>query len=134
MAQVTDYSVVSGGFEAKNENITVALASNTDLLEVFVHKVARMTFEVKNDGGNAFDAFIVQGKMHPGGNYVNILSAAGDYTTPAGIVVDASGDLTTLAAGATGWLIIDVIGFYQVKIQASSAVGTTTCDVYARGA
>jgi hypothetical protein len=78
------------------------------------------------------NAFAVQAKFHPSGPYVTVRSAAGDFTTPKGILIDASGDLTILAANATGWLDLDVTGMQAVRIQAKSASATgTLVDVYA---
>lgn len=117
-----------------NADVAVPAAGNTDLLDMDVSQVARLALEIRNTGANAFDAFIVQGKFHPDGAYVTILSAAADYTAPAGIVVDASGDLTVLAAGATGWLILDALAFIKLKVQASANVaGATTAGVFAGG-
>jgi len=72
---------------------------------------------------------------HKGIHFVTLLSVAADYTSPAGIVVDASGDLTILGAGATGWLILDVLGFNRIKLQASANVaGATSASIFAGGA
>ena len=87
-----------------------------------------------NVGANAFDSFVVEAKVNPDGNYIPILAVAADYTTPAGIVVDASGDLTALGAGATGWLILDALAFYKLKVTASAAVGATSARLFAGGA
>lgn len=119
---------------ATDAAVTVPLASNGDLLEMDVSQVARLALEIRNAGANAFDAFLVQGKVHPDGAYVTLLSAAADYTSPAGIVVDASGDLTVLASGATGWLILDVLGFNKIKLQASAAIGASSANIFAGGA
>lgn len=122
-------------FVAKTDAaVTVPLATNGDLIELDVSQVARLAIEIKNEGANAFDAFLVQGKVHPDGNYVPLLSVASDYTTPAGIVVDASGDLTALGAGVTGWLILDVLGFNKIKLQASAAVGASSANIFVGGA
>jgi hypothetical protein len=99
-----------------------------------ISQVARVAAEIKNTGANAFDAFIVSGKVAPDGDWLTLLSAAADFTSPAGIVVDASGDLTTLAGGGTGWLILDVLGFNKLRIQASGATGGTSATVKAGGA
>jgi len=122
-------------YNAKNDaSVTIPAAGNTDILEMDVSQINRLAMEIRNTGAQAFDVFIVQGKVHPDSAYVTLLSAAADYTTPAGIVVDASGDLTILGAGATGWLIIDVLGFQKIKLQASANVaGATSAFVLACG-
>jgi hypothetical protein len=114
--------------------VTIPAAGNTDIVELDTTQVARLALEIKNTGGAAFDAFLVQGKAHPDGDYVTLLSAGADFTSPAGIVVDASGDLTVLASAGTGWLILDCLAFSKIKLVASSAVGGTTAQVLAGGA
>lgn len=135
MAQVTEHGTTPPrriGIDAKSEDVAVSLGANDILLEQVISEAARMVFEVKNEGANALDAFRVSAKFHKDGNYVLLFSVAGDFTSPAGLVVDASGDLTTLAAGTTGWLVLDVLGLYKIKIEASSAVGATTVDIFSR--
>lgn len=114
--------------------VAVPASGNTDIVEFDVTQISRLALELINGGANALDAFIIQGKVNPAGNYVTLLSAASDYTSPAGIVVDASGDLTVLAGGATGWLILDVLAFAKIRVQASANVsGATTLSVNAGG-
>ena len=81
----------------------------------------------------ALTGFVVQGKVHPNSAFVNYFSAAADYTSPAGLVVDASGDLTTLGVGNTGWLVLLVDGLHSVKIRASSAGSATVTLLAAAG-
>lgn len=115
--------------------VAIPAAGNTDIITLDVSQVSRLAIEIVNAGANAFDAFIVQGKVHPDGAFVTLLSVTADYTTPAGIVVDASGDLTVLGAGVTGWLILNVLGFNKIKLQASANVaGATSASVFAGGA
>lgn len=66
-------------------------------------------------------AFAVQGRFHADGSYHTLFSAAADYTNPQGIMVGASGDLTTLAAASVGWLLLDVRGIESIKIRAAGA-------------
>lgn len=122
-------------FIAKTDaDVAVPAAGNTNILDIEVSQLARVALEIRNTGANALDVFNVQGKVHPDGAYMTILTVAADYTTPAGIVVDASGDLTVLAAGATGWLILDALAFISIRLQASANVaGATTVGVFAGG-
>lgn len=114
--------------------VAIPAAGNTDIITLDVTQVARLALEIINAGANAFDTFLVQGKVSHESNFITLLSAAADYTTPAGIVVDASGDLTILGAGATGWLILDVLGFTKIKLQASANVaGATSASIFAGG-
>lgn len=104
---------------AENVSVAVPQAGNTTLLDITVDDVSFLGVEIANTV-QALDAFIVQGRMSPNGAYQTLYSAAGDFTTPAGLVVDASGDLTTLGAGASGWLLLNVLPLYSVRILASS--------------
>ena len=118
---------------AENLAVAVPAAGNTDLLEIIVARVSVLGVEVLPTV-QALDAFIVQGKFHQSGAYVTLFSLATDFTTPAGIVLDASGDLTIQAAGSTGWLVLDVSALYAVKIQASANVaGQATVTARANG-
>ena len=123
-------------FVAKTDAaVTIGTGANTDIFDLDVSQIARLALEIRNAGAQAFDAFAVLGKVSPDGAFVTLLSVAADYTSPAGIVVDASGDLTILGAGATGWLILDVLGFNKIKLQASANVaGATSASVFAGGA
>ena len=106
---------------------TGALAT---LLEVLsLAGIRRFWAEIKPTV-NAFTAFQVQAKFHPDGGYITIASVAADFTSPGGVIVGASGDLTILAAGATGWLSVDVAGMHALRLRFTGASGTLV-DVYA---
>jgi hypothetical protein len=107
-------------------------AANSDVAEVLCRDVSRLAFEIKAIT-QTFNAFFVQAKVQPLGSYRTIVSAAGGYTSPSGIIVAASGDLTALAAGSTGWLIVDVLGLYSLKLQAKGVAGGGSCDIYVGG-
>ncbi len=130
MAQVT--SKTPGWVQAKNELLSVIQTGNTALLTIPVEDVKELglTFVV---AGFALDTFLVQGRTHPDAAFVTLYSAAGDFTSPTGLVIDASGDLTTQAVG-TGWLILDTRPLYEVKILASSSsASNSTVSSYAIG-
>jgi len=135
MQQVNSSPARRLNFVAKTDaDVVVGTGANTLILEMDVSQLARLALEILNVGANAFDSFVVEAKVNPDGNYIPILAVAADYTTPAGIVVDASGDLTALGAGATGWLILDALAFYKLKVTASAAVGATSARLFAGGA
>lgn len=117
---------------AYRTGISVPASGNTILLTIPVESCETMGVEVKPTV-NALDAFIIEAKFHPGGDFVTLYSAAGDFTSPAGLVIGASGDLTALAAAATGWVILDTRGLYAVRISASGAADGTLVDIYAGG-
>ncbi len=72
----------------------------------------------------ALTGFNIQARSTPAAPYVTLYSATSDFTQPKGILVGASGDLTTQGVG-TGWFIMDVEGLESVQIYATSG-GTAT--------
>ncbi|CAB4202281.1 hypothetical protein UFOVP1367_5 [uncultured Caudovirales phage] len=66
------------------------------------------------------DQFVIKGQVHPSAPLETLYSSSGSFTTPTGLLMTASGDLTTQAAGATGSFVMDVGGYYQVNIYAAS--------------
>lgn len=125
----TQYRTYPRHVFVKETGITVAAAGNTTLATLDVKGQKRLSFEVVNQGAQAFDAFTIQGRFHENGDYVNLYTTG--YTTPTGILQGASGDLTTLASAATGWFIMDVSGLESVRVTASAAAGGTSADIYA---
>jgi hypothetical protein len=117
---------------AENASVAVAVAGDTTLLELIVADINELGVSIAPTT-NALDAFKVLGKFHPSGAFVTLYSTAGAYTSPAGLVVGASGDLTALAAAATGWLILNVTPLYAVRLDASAAVGISTVTTRAIG-
>lgn len=80
----------------------------------------------------ALSAFQIQGLFHPDGAYVTLKSLAAHYTSPSGILVDSSGDLTTLAVGS-GWFILDVAGLNKIKLRANSSAASSTLAMVGSG-
>lgn len=130
MAQTT--SVEPGRVVAESLDVSVAVAGTTTILEVPTAEIRELGIEF-TVADNALDAFQVHGKMHPNGSFQVLYDAAGDYTSPAGLVIGASGDLTAQAAATTGWLFLDVSPLYAVKLVGSAAVGVAVVDVRAIG-
>lgn len=109
----------------------IPAAGNTVLLDLIVKGLAWLAVEVKPTV-NDLDAFVVEGKFHPSGDWVTITNAV--TATPAGLILAASATLATLAADATGWFTMDVRGLWGVRISASGSVADTTAvDTYAGG-
>lgn len=79
---------------------------------------------------NALAAFAIQGLFNNADNtWYTLRSTAGQFTSPTGILVDTSGDLTSQAVG-TGWFIMDCAGLTKLKLQAnSSAAGGSTIAI-----
>ena len=68
---------------------------------------------------NALAAFEIHAQFHRSGAFVKLYSTSGNYTSPTGILVGASGDLTAQAVGS-GFFLMDVAGMSQVLIKANS--------------
>lgn len=79
-------------------------------------------------GTNALAAFQIRGYLGDADTTPMLLkSTTADYTTTLhGILIDDSGDLSTLAVGG-GWFVLDVTGFDTIELWAnSSAAGGST--------
>lgn len=118
--------------EASNLDVSVAASGNTTLLQIPVYGLERIfvQFDVAT---NNLDAFLVRARCSADATTATLYSAAADFTAPAGLIVGASGDLTTVAAAASGWFIMDVRGLWDVTIQASATGGAAVVDIYAGG-
>lgn len=110
--------------------VVVPLATSVDILEVTnLEMMTRFGFSVLPTT-NAFDVCTISVKFHPDGPYVAIATIATDYTSPTGLMIKASASLVTLAAGTTGWALVDITPCSALKITASAGVGAATADVY----
>lgn len=54
-----------------------------------------------------------------------LANAASDFTSPSGSIFGASGDLTALAAAATGWAKVQVTGDYEIRVRATAVSAGT---------
>jgi hypothetical protein len=115
------------------ENLALPVAAPlTVLLELEVGGLEMIGVQV-SPTVQAFNAFAIEGKVHPDAPYVTLYNTAGAFTTPVGLIIAASGDLTTQAAGTQGWVILRVEPLFMVRIRASSVVNGGTTDAYAGG-
>lgn len=127
-------NVTQTGRKSTLASTTVAVAglttigtaiSTIDMEQIYVR------IDNSDDTGTAailFDAFEIQGSPD-GLTFDTLYSTAGDYTSPTGILVGTSGDLTILAADAIGWFMLDCSSINVLRIQASAdttqSVGVT---------
>lgn len=132
-------SIARGSFytkqriSGKNASQSVPAAGLTELFNFVVGDVQRIFAQFVNTGF-AFDQFVISCKAHEDAPWSIFYATAGSFTSPAGILVGASGDLTTLASGATaGWFILDVTGLFAIKVEASANGGTTVVDAFLSG-
>jgi hypothetical protein len=90
----------------------------------------QVAFQVENTGATAFDEFQVQARMSAdASNWVAVASTTYTGSPSDTYPVWATADLTTLAGGSKA--ILQVSGlYYEVRLQASVASGTTTTTVY----
>ncbi len=104
----------------KHRSVTVPTSLVDIHPGIHTRRLARIATEIVLTT-QTFDQFQIMVKFHKDGAWVVLYSATGDFTSPAGLLVGASGDLTALAPGI-GWFIMDVTGIYKVKLQAACAV------------
>ena len=130
MAQ--ELSTSPGFLLAQNKAVSVAVVGTTELLNLPVAGIEELGIEFSVTVNN-FDAFEVHGKIHPDGDYRVLYNVAGDYTSPTGLIIGTSGDLTAQAATTTGWILLDVSPLYGLKIVASAVTGAATVTARAIG-
>ena len=135
MAQITTGYPGQHDAALTAESLAVACpaAGNTELLNLPVSGLSRIAVQV-DVTVQALDAFIIQIKLHPSAAFQTLFSAASDYTSPNGLLVGASGNLTAQAAASSGWFIMDVAGLHAVKVLASGAVDGCLVSARANGA
>lgn len=117
---------------AENLSVSVPAAGTTEVLTLPLDGITEVGIEF-TVATQALDAFQVHGQMHPSGAFQALYDTAGDYTTPIGLVIGTSGDLTAQAAGTTGWIILDVAPLYALKIKVSAAADSAVVSVRAIG-
>jgi hypothetical protein len=76
--------------------------------------------------GQALDQLKISARFHASGAYQTIYDSAGT----GGIFDQVSGDLTTIAAAASGWFLLDVTGIESIQIQAACAADNGSSTVY----
>jgi hypothetical protein len=101
----------------------------TDLQTFDISNNVSLGVRVSNTGSNAFNDFNIYCKFHANDPAWTLLyTSSTDYTTPVGFLQAASGDLTALSAGSSGWFTMDVVDFHNVKIT-GQGTGSTTATV-----
>ena len=110
---------IVAGDTGELEPTDVAVASLTTIGEAIdVSHYGSIKVDITN-GDNAFDAFSIQGSAD-GSNYDVLYDASVDFTSPSGILIGTSGNLTALAAATRGWFILDCSSLSSLKVQASA--------------
>lgn len=112
--------ITPGALTISTGNVAVPQAGNTILFTANTSGIKRIYVQCAVTDQN-LDAFIIASRSTGAAAFSTMYSVAGDYTTPKGILVGVSGDLTAQVAGTTGWFVIDVSGVGSIRISASSA-------------
>lgn len=116
-------------YSFQNESVLVPEAL-TKLLDMNVAHCSRVFIQL-TVAGQALDQFSISGAATPDAAAIIMFSAGADFTTPAGLVIDASGNLTTQAVGS-GWVMLDVAGLDRLTVScASGNVAGSTVSIYA---
>jgi hypothetical protein len=113
--------------KAENLAVSVALSGLTTLLVMSVERMSRLGFEMAVSV-NALDQFQVSARTHPNAPFFLLSSAI--TAAPAGLFLFATGTLATQGVG-TGAFVMDCRGLYEIKVEASCAVGAGTVSAYA---
>lgn len=110
------------------EHLDVAVPNTglTSLAEIVVAGVNRLFLQVAVSG-QALDQFVISARSRKNSPWSVLYSGSADYAVPRGVMIGVSGDLSTLAAGDTGDIVVDVRGFYELRFEARSgnAAGST---------
>ncbi len=95
-------------------------------------KIGRVAAQLKNNGPtNALDNLVIQGRTTPNGAWFTYITNAeiAAATPIAGRLLQVVGGVATLAAGATGAVIFDVVGLDAIRFLISSATAGVTVDL-----
>lgn len=124
----------SGGnpFLLKRLVTSVPNGANTSLIILPVFGLSRILVKINPTVQN-LNTFRILARCSTDDTNAVLYSTAAAFTGPVGLIVGASGDLTTLTAGSNGWFIMDVSGLFEVTIDAGAAVSSALVDVYASG-
>lgn len=102
---------------------TIPASGDTVLMEVPTLGLKNIGVEF-DVGVNNLDTFVVSAQFHPNDSFHQLYNAI--TSTPAGLIIAASGTLASIAAAASGWLLMDVRGIYKVRFSASGTTADTT--------
>lgn len=119
----------------------VAGTGNTTVATIPVWSLEKLFVEI-SVATQALDAFLIYIKGRGWQDYRLAYSQSIDYTTPGGLLIGCddgsgagnNGDMTTIAAGDTGFLAMDVRGLDEVQIKVSAVADSASVTVKASGA
>lgn len=123
-----------GGLSLTNVGALVAQAGLTDIAVIQTTAIERVFVQIEVQG-KALDQFQISGRAIKGGTLTVLYQSSADFTQNRGILIFTTGDLTNQAAGTTGAILLETLGFYEIVLSASSAdVAGSTVNVSAGGA
>lgn len=126
------YSKTPGAVRVDRELELLAADGSQTVLDVIVDDLAFLAISAHVDVGGPLSAFSIIGNVTPdeiGG--LTLASVAADYTSPSGVIVDASGDLTVLAD--QGWVLVNVTGFYRIRVEVTAGADINPLYIRATG-
>lgn len=115
----TSYNIAARMYRSNDIATAVVPAVSTLIGTLHTNGAKRLFVELVNTVA-PLTGFAIKARPTAGAAYVTLYDTAGDFLVPRGVLVGASGDLTTLAAAATGWFIMDTEGMESVQIYATS--------------
>ena len=127
-------TTLSGAFKSQNGDATVLVGAAPAVVLQFKTAGTGKTFvQVVSSGTSAaLTAFSIQAQSTSDAPYVTLYSSAADFTAPKGLLFGASGDLTVLSGGASGWFLMETAMFTGIQVTVTSA-STPTITAYASG-
>lgn len=111
-------------FKAQNTAaVTCPASGDTAVLEMILQAKVEHLFVAIEVAVHSIDGFLVEIQPHPDSDWVTLTSSI--TSTPAGLILAASGTLASQAVG-TGWFVLDARGIWGVRVSASGSVDDTT--------
>lgn len=102
------------------ENADVAVANTlTEIATIEVAGLSRLFLQL-TVANHDLNQFMISARATNNAPWSVLYATSGDYQTPRGILIGVSGDLSTLGAGETGDIVLDVRGFYELRFSARS--------------
>lgn len=127
-------TITRGFSEFQTASVAVSTSATTVVI-IDTQGVSRIGLQVENQGAGALNLFEVAVRYNEalGGFYNPRVSTAADFTTERGLAlsnplkvcIDASGNLSALAAGASGWLELNVANYRSIRINCRGAAATS---------
>jgi len=107
--------------------------SLTTLIDIPTADLEAIFVTVKNVGTSNLNAFEIHARAHGKGGIVTLRSTSGQYTSPSGILIETSNDLTIIPSTNTDWFILYPKGFELIRLLASRASGIDEVTVHVGG-